>query len=337
MFCKNCGNQIPDDSSFCTNCGVRVNNETEVQSAPVENTGVDAHQSQEQFNPPVQEEINAPVQEQFYAPVQAEAPGFYDAMPDMRAPKKKGKKIAIISILVAIVLAAGGVVTWLLLRDDEGGTSGSKEGYKAEIEAYLEYLADINDDAEDFVADTHMTGTSFPAGYSGKEAEEIMYIYMEAMFEQEKEFSDMYYSDMDDCDTWQDYIKEGMTANVYDEIENVYGDDWELTYKIGDDERIDKDDLEDWEDSWDEIIDDYKSDILEPLEESISKKDKEKIEEFIESLEEMKITDGYTVEVEVEIKGDEKHKDDYEFVVLKVGKQWVIFEGPSWMEILNLD
>ncbi|MFP4457045.1 MAG: zinc-ribbon domain-containing protein [Clostridia bacterium] len=26
MFCKNCGKEIADGSSFCTNCGARVEN-----------------------------------------------------------------------------------------------------------------------------------------------------------------------------------------------------------------------------------------------------------------------------------------------------------------------
>jgi len=351
MFCKNCGKEIPEGTSFCTNCGSRVTPEAEVQNVtPENNDGYTQPQEQPpvqpqeqppvqpQEQPPVQPQEQPPVQpqEQFQAPIQ-EPSQFYDDVPNMIPPKKKGKKIAIISIIIAIVLAAGGVVTWLLLRGGEGG-SGSKNGYKAEIEAYLDFLADKKDDAEDFIADAHMTGDSFPAGYSGSEADEILFILMDAMFEQQKEFADMYYSDVEDYDDWQEFIEEGLIGNLYDEIESEYGDDWELTYKIGDSEKIDKDDLSDWEDSWEETIKQYENEILKMVEDNLSKKDKEKVEEFIESLDDMDITDGYTVQVEVEVTGDENdHKDDYEFAVLKVGKQWVIFEGPSWSEILEAE
>lgn len=33
MFCKNCGNQLPDDAVFCGHCGTRVESEPAVQPA----------------------------------------------------------------------------------------------------------------------------------------------------------------------------------------------------------------------------------------------------------------------------------------------------------------
>lgn len=34
MFCKNCGQQIEDDTEFCPNCGAKVKEDAPAQSAP---------------------------------------------------------------------------------------------------------------------------------------------------------------------------------------------------------------------------------------------------------------------------------------------------------------
>lgn len=83
MICKNCGQEIPNDSVFCTHCG------TACEQKPAEA----ANEQNEQQT----------VSDQTYVQQPAEA------VP----PKKKGKgpKIKLIAILAAIIIVVAGVGT----------------------------------------------------------------------------------------------------------------------------------------------------------------------------------------------------------------------------------
>lgn len=51
MYCRNCGQQIPDDSKFCTNCGVSVEETT---------TPVDIQQENNYYEQPNQQAVSQP-------------------------------------------------------------------------------------------------------------------------------------------------------------------------------------------------------------------------------------------------------------------------------------
>ena len=94
MYCMKCGNQIPDDSTFCDNCGSSV-------EVPKEARG-----SAENTSPPKQ-------------------PG-YTVQPFTKEPKKKrSKAIIILSVITALSLVGCGVLGFVVA--DQAGTIAYKE------------------------------------------------------------------------------------------------------------------------------------------------------------------------------------------------------------------
>ena len=118
MFCKNCGNQIPENGAFCTQCGTPVAQEP-VQ-APVEQA----------VQPPVMEEPVAPVPQEVFAQPQFEAP----AKPAKKLSKKKLLTIlapvAAVAVVVALVIGFFGDS----LKGTFTKTFGSDEDYLSYVE-----------------------------------------------------------------------------------------------------------------------------------------------------------------------------------------------------------
>lgn len=106
-----------------------------------------------------------------------------------------------------------------------------------------------------------------------------------------KAFPESYTKDM------EDYLKD-VDAMMLRMMEQEYGDDYKVSYKITDKKKIDKDDLKD--------IEDEENEMLESL-------DIDKIE----------IKDGYELEVELKVKGSEdEDEDELEISVYKVDGRW---------------
>lgn len=119
MFCKHCGTQLENGAQFCFQCGMRIeatSNEQEVPlSAPTEALFTDAPPAaQPQWTPPAE-------------PVYRSEPSKVVDQYPTPAPAKKGLKgwaIALIVAGVVAVLAAGGVLAWMFLfnnQEDVGG------------------------------------------------------------------------------------------------------------------------------------------------------------------------------------------------------------------------
>ena len=130
MFCKNCGNQIPDGVAFCNNCGAAV------AEAPAQ----------------------APVAA---APVVEQAPAAQYVAPQYAAPAPQKSNGKMIGIIVAAVAAIAAVVVVLVLV--LGGGSGSPEAVAEKyIVAQIEYDADS---LVDCMADLTLKQTSEMLGY----------------------------------------------------------------------------------------------------------------------------------------------------------------------------
>lgn len=96
---------------------------------------------------------------------------------------------------------------------------------------------------------------------------------------------------IDDLDDSLEYVVEM--------LEDEYGDDIKVSYKIKDKEKIDKDDLEDLEDS---IKDTYD--------------------------EKVKVSKGYELKIEMKIKGDDdKEKDTTKIKVYKIDGNWCLMDS----------
>ena len=96
---------------------------------------------------------------------------------------------------------------------------------------------------------------------------------------------------IDDLDDSLEYVVEM--------LEDEYGDDIKVSYKIKDKEKIDKDDLEDLED-----------DIKDTYDEKV------------------KVSKGYELKIEMKIKGDDdKEKDTTKIKVYKIDGNWCLMDS----------
>ena len=148
MFCRNCGNQMSDDSRFCPRCGtavtvrpqaavvpqIPVTSVVETPAPPV----VEMPQPPVEQNVPVEEIIQPPVErvepiaETVQPPVEQTAPmvGMPQPAPEMPAPqaqwdspKKKGKGKYWLLALLGVVLVVAVIVILLNMKDSgPGGT-----------------------------------------------------------------------------------------------------------------------------------------------------------------------------------------------------------------------
>ncbi|MFA5658886.1 MAG: hypothetical protein WC900_06340, partial [Oscillospiraceae bacterium] len=101
------------------------------------------------------------------------------------------------------------------------------------------------------------------------------------------------------ADQMDSYIDDDTMEDMYDSFEDEYGKNIKISYKVTDKDKLDKDDLTDYE----EEIDDYYD---------------EKVD----------IAEGYEVEVELTIEGDDDNdNDDTDFVVLKIDGDWCVYDG----------
>ncbi len=138
-----------------------------------------------------------------------------------------------------------------------------------------------------------------------------------------------------------DENKENIEKEIEENIDK-YGDDFKYTYTIIDKEEIDESDLEGWANSfstlanrYDDIIDKFKEADEEKWEEladelEISTNQAKSLISIMESLrdrfEEVDVTEGYTLRVEISVDGselDEPEIKEQEIVVVKANGRWI--------------
>lgn len=244
-------------------------------------------------------------------------------------PKKSKAGIIVLICVLATVLVAAAVVVVLVL-----GNKFSKKQYVEEVEAYLDYIAEEEDDVSEFLSSMYFGG-EFGQYYKGDTAAKLHEILLKANFDlsgnDEPDMGYDYYGYSKGGYDWEDYTEDAVIRSFYNDLEDVYGD-WELKYEIKNTTKLSKGRVRNYQDELKNIIDNYE-DLAFELD---SEKDQDEFEEFIESMEKLKIKSAYKVEVELEITGD---KDNYEetvdFIVAEIGEDWVILEGPSFWDLLD--
>ena len=148
--------------------------------------------------------------------------------------------------------------------------------------------------------------------------------------------SDLYKDNKEDIDdAFAEYV-DGMKEN--------FGDNYKISYKITDKEKMDKDDCEDIQDSMKEMgklitkaakeVNKLDDDIWEELEDQTGLKEKElknivkEVESIGNKMKKAKVTAGYELEVTVIIKGseleDEPIEEEMTINVIKVNGRWII-------------
>ncbi|MBE6573618.1 MAG: zinc-ribbon domain-containing protein [Ruminococcaceae bacterium] len=316
MFCGKCGNQIDDNATFCPACG----------------------------NPVVPKNNNANTSSYNYT----DTSNFTSPMPP-QPPKKNGKKIALIVTIAILVISAIVTTVCLILSSNGGGSTsdygkdrGSKrndddnnrsDDYIEEIEDYLNFVKNKEDDADKYIEDTYFGG-AFGYYYSGEDADYAHKLETKTIFENGKESEmDYGYAEYYDYDSWEEYIEASDIDEFYDYMDDVYGE-WDMTYKITDTKKCSNEKLDSLKDVWDECIVAY-DDFSES--EDFSKNDQREYDSFIDSIRDFNVSEAYSIEVKIEFDGEEDSYDNvWSFSVAKIGKEWVILEGPSFYEFYEI-
>lgn len=128
--------------------------------------------------------------------------------------------------------------------------------------------------------------------------------------------------------------------DFYESLEDEYGKNVKLSFKVKEKEKLDKDELKDIQSSYSGIVDMFetlgmdltdKDTYTELLEDSdLSKSDIKKVANFGKSLakdlKNVKISDGYLLTVDITIKGkdDKDTLEDVELYVVKMNGKWCI-------------
>ena len=135
-----------------------------------------------------------------------------------------------------------------------------------------------------------------------------------------------------------DFLKDRVEDELED-LEDDYGKNVKFSYEIEDKEKLDEDDLEDYQDAYQQLGDlgvdvvkmasDHAEDIEDYTDGDVKEKDVEEIADhvkaFAKELKDVKITDGYEVDLTVKIEGkDDEDEADLTIAVLKMDGKWVI-------------
>lgn len=149
---------------------------------------------------------------------------------------------------------------------------------------------------------------------------------------------------MKDTDEVADVYEEAEDGidELYELLEDSFGDDVKISYEIKKKEKMDKDDLEDIEESIKDIYDNYLEDVVEEIDDmdsddweemaddlDISESNAKKLGKVIKNLgkelEKAKVSSGYSLKVKIKIKGeDDDVSETFKFNVIKVNGDWMI-------------
>ena len=133
----------------------------------------------------------------------------------------------------------------------------------------------------------------------------------------------------DALDEGKDYFEEG-----YEDLSDAYGKKWKVTYKILDKEQLDKKELKEIKSKYKDLkyvvnMLDEGSEIYEILDEELKSKTMDKYDKLLSSfkkdLKNIEITDGYVLDVELTVEGEDDFDDSEATIyVIKLNGKWVI-------------
>ncbi len=356
MFCTKCGSEVADNMKFCTNCGQPVEQKTPAPT-PVEESKEEVTQEAQQTtdataqtsaqetpetegktvgakvddfvnagkktiqNVKESEQLNKATRKvkdvaknvaenEKVAAATEKVKGKYDTLDDN---KKKIVKIGGIVVAVLVV-----VLLFSLISSCFGGNYKTplKEANKVINKKQTDVDKIVDTMTPSFVADTY------------KDLMKVM------------KKSDMEEDMKDKLDDMEDSLDD-----MYDALEDEYGKNVKSSYKITDKDKLDKDDLEEiqdaYNDSGDDILD-AEDDIEDLLDESeLSNSEQKKVKKILmnygKKLEKAKVKKGYELDVEFKVKGKEDDESgDAKVTVIKVNNEWIIYDidvddGDTWV------
>lgn len=143
------------------------------------------------------------------------------------------------------------------------------------------------------------------------------------------------------CDYSEDYLEdqyEKSYEDAVDYLKDEFGRNYKIKFKVAEAEKMEKDDVadiqeyfedayedyeDDWEDEWDDSLEEYYEDEYD-LSSKELKKVKAAYEKYAKSMSKVKVSSVYEVELECTIKGSEDDDEfDMDVMVAKVNGDWV--------------
>lgn len=346
MFCPKCGNQLADDAKFCGACGYNM---SDASAQPTKGAQPDAGAAAQGAEAPKEESAKgnfwieddekkdsatqtasgeaggANAQNTFGAqtdtmggtgtqgsaqygygtPNGQASGGMYGAAPNAggtpagnnndKQSKFLGMAIVGVAAIVVIVLVV------LLFKALFGGS------YKSKLDDAMDLINDRNTELDDFVE------VIFP-GF-------IADAYHDAMDIAESE----------DADEVEDMLENAQDAleDMYDEWEEQLGDDFEISYEVKKEEKLDSDELEEIEDTYRDLADEIP---LEDIEDSLDDSGEDYAEDMykvvknlVEDLEDVSVSAGYEVKLKLTVKGKEDKKtEDFTVTFIKMNGDWTL-------------
>lgn len=327
MICKNCGHEIPEGNAFCQNCGQPVEAGTAEEKSIIEPSiseeNMQSYNSQDynaqqsdtqdysgQYNTweSNTQETNTQNNDALSYSGQAYDQSYTSnpAAVQQENPKKKLNP-SVIGLAAVVILAI------LFLKSCFFGST-----YKTPIDDILK-IVNKKQTNIDKIADAVV-----PAMLS--DTYEEMVDILKSNKEYKKDFKKLYDK------TLPDAIEDAYDG-FYDNLEDQYGKNIKLSYKIKDKEKLDKDERKAIASAYSSfaVLSSGITDCIEALENCTEFKDKElkKLVKQVESLEKkldkFKVSSGYVLDVEFTIKGKkDENSHNMDIVVIKANGDWMI-------------
>lgn len=319
MICKNCGQEVQEGNAFCQNCGSPVTvegaeekNAEKVSLTKSQNSEENSQQNSVQ-NDSIHESDNQNYSQPYHNSTQNYSGEAYDqsyaeasAAVQQENPKKKLNS-SVIGLAVIVILAV------LFLKSCFFGSS-----YKTPLDDMLK-IVNKKQTNIDKIADAVV-----PAMLSDT-YEEVIDL-LKSNKEYKKDFKKLYDKTLPDAieDAYDEF---------YDNMENIYGKNIKISYKIEDKEKLDKDERKAIASAYSSFaqLSSGITDCIEALENCTEFKEKElkklvkQVEALEKKLDKFKVSSGYVLDVEFTIKGKkDETSQNMDIVVIKADGDWMI-------------
>lgn len=309
MFCSKCGKEISDDVKFCNFCGQPTGKDGSEQSSQSNENGTDvvgkAKEMAEAASEKAKEAAKAVAENQTINAAGEKAKAMAGAASDMakenynKLDDKKKNIIKIAGVVVALLLVV------ILVKACVGGGS-----YDKPFKSMQKLMNKQSKDVDKYV-------DALTPKFVSKAYKDALKVLKKSDYKDDIE--DMY-------DDVEDKLKD-----TFDNLEDEFGKNVKFTYKITDKDKLDKDDLKDIQEAYQDLgsmLSAAKASIKES--DDLSDKEAEKLKKIVgnlsDDLEKVKVTKGYEIDVKIKIKGkdDDDETELEDIKVIKVNGEWMI-------------
>ena len=297
-FCTSCGAPLNENAEFCTACGAAQAPASKPQDgaqAPAEQGGMNMNNFTEAAGAAAQNAAEK-VKNTFGDVSVDSLKGAMNVDSIKNVGKTKDKNViivlcaAVVLLILIIIIAVSALGGGYKKPVDNLLKGISNADGKTVLKAFPEFYVDsIEDQMDDAAKDKK------------KYKERLAELEEDKDYYDADEYAEMYKSYQDriaiaDCETPAEYFEKSVLEDLRDELEDEYGENIKISYKIRSKKELKKSDLNDMEDYVEAVFD-----------------------------EEVKIKKGYELKLKMKIKGkDDKDEEKGEISVYKIDGKWYI-------------